>query len=179
MASLVAAHVSMAGPFDLEIHCVAKKVSEDLKKASSDTKMGKDMYGQPALITGGGTNKKKEDWVYDVTIENKTFKDMANVEVKYLIFFKREKLGVKADPTPDRKAGSAAVGVLKAHEKKTITTDAVELQKANLVGEFHYASGAKINVQDTLTGVWVRVFQDGQQISEYANPSNLSKEKWE
>ena len=141
--------------------------------------MGKDMYGQPALITGGGTNKKKEEWVYDVTIENKTFKDMANVEVKYLIFYKTEKLGVKADPTPATKAGAAPVGLLKAHEKKTITTDAVELKKANLVGEFHYASGAKINVQDTLTGVWVRVFQDGQQIGEYANPSNLTKEKWE
>jgi hypothetical protein len=28
-------------------------------------------------------------------------------------------------------------------------------------------------------GVAVRVYQNGQQFAEYANPSNLTREKWE
>ena len=157
-----AAHVSMAGNFDLEIHSVPKRVDENVKKASD-----------------GGANTTKQHWVYEVTVENKTFKDLANLDVKYAIFFTQEQLGVKAQPTPRQQNGSFSIPALKPHEKKAFTTDAVELSKSNLVGEWIYHSGAKPNAQDTLVGVAVRVYQNGQQFAEYANPSTLTKEKWE
>jgi hypothetical protein len=168
-----------AASSDVEIHCVAKKVSEDTKKASAQARMGKDMFGQPTLLTGGGTNRAKENWVYDVTIENKTFKELAGLEVKYTIFFEQEQLGVKANPAPRHQNGTFNIPTLKAHEKGSFTTDSVELRKSNLVGNFHYANGAKLNAQDTLVGLAVRVYQNGQQLAEYANPSTLAKEKWE
>jgi len=37
----------------------------------------------------GGANETKEHWVYDVTIENKTFKELTNLDLKYVIFFKQ------------------------------------------------------------------------------------------
>jgi len=153
---------ALAGNSDVDIHCVPKKVDENVKKASE-----------------GDANTVKEHWTYEVTVENRTFKEMANLDVKYSIFFKQEQLGVKADPTPRHQNGSFSIAALKPHEKKTFTTDRVELKKSNLVGAWHYSSGAKPNAQDTLVGLAVRVSQNGQQFAEYANPSTLLKEKSE
>jgi len=155
-------NIVLAGNSDVEIHCTPKKVDEQVRKASD-----------------GGANTTKEHWTYDVTVENKTFKDLANLDVKYAIFFQQEKLGVKAAATPRHQNGSFTIPALKPHEKKSFTTDSIELSKSNLVGNWIYTSGAKPNAQDTLVGLAIRVYQNGQQFAEYANPSTLNKEKWE
>jgi hypothetical protein len=162
MASITVAHLSVAGNFDVEIHCVARRVDQTVKKASD-----------------GGANETKEHWVYDVTIENKTFKELANLDLKYIIFHKQEQLGVKAPATPRRQSGSFSIDSLKPHEKKSFSTNPVELNKSNLVGHWHYESGAKPNAQDTLVGLAVRIYQGGQQFAEFANPSILLREKVE
>jgi hypothetical protein len=162
MASLAVAQLSLAGNFDVEIHCVARRVDQTVKKASD-----------------GGANETKEHWVYDVTIENKTFKELANLDLRYVIFFKQEQLGVKANPTPRQQNGSFSIDSLKSQEKKSLTTNPVELNKSNLVGHWHFGSGAKPNAQDTLVGLAVRVYQGGQQFAEFANPSTLLREKVE
>ena len=162
MALFIAPHLLLGGNSDLDIHCVPKKVDENVKKASD-----------------GGANTVKEHWTYEVTVENRTFKELANLEVKYVIFFKQEQLGVKAAPTAQHHTGTSNIASLKSHEKKSFTTDAVELKKANLVGNWIYSSGAKPNAQDTLVGIAIRVLQNGQQFAEYANPPNLAKEKWD
>ena len=51
--------------------------------------------------------------------------------------------------------------------------DSIELNKANLVGNWIYSSGAKPNAQATLVRLAVRVYQGGQQFVEFANPSTL------
>src|SRR5712664_1152041 len=95
MASITVAHLSVGGNFDLEIHCVARRVDQTVKKASD-----------------GGANETKEHWVYDVTIENKTFKELANIDLRYVIFFKQEQLGVKAAPTLRQQNGSFSIDSL-------------------------------------------------------------------
>lgn len=155
-------HAMLAGNSDVEIHCAPKKVDEQVRKASD-----------------GGANVTKEHWVYEVTVENKTFKDLPNLDAKYAIFLKQEQLGTKAAPSARHQNGSFSIPALKSHEKKSFTTDPVELSKSNLVGNWIYTSGAKPNAQDTLVGLAIRVYQNGQQFADYANPSTLSKEKWE
>ena len=155
-------NVAIAGNFDVEIHCVPKRIDQTVKKASD-----------------GGANETKEHWVYDVTIENKTFKELTNIKLKYVIFFKQEQLGVKAAATPRQQSSSFSIDSLKPHEKKSFTTNPVELSKANLVGNWIYSSGAKPNAQDTLVGLALRVYQGEQQFAEFANPSTLLREKWE
>ena len=162
VALMIAAQSSVAGNFDVEIHCTPKRVDQTMKKASD-----------------GGANETKEHWVYDVTIENRTFKDLTNLDLKYVIFFKQEQLGVKAAATPRQQSGSFSIDGLKPHEKKSFSTNPVELNKSNLVGEWIYRSGAKPNAQDTLVGLAVRVYQGGQQFAEFANPSTLLREKVE
>ncbi len=179
LAALPLAPHLFASDSDVEIHCVAKKVSEATKKASGEAHMTKDTFGQPILAVGGGTNKTNENWVYDVTIENKTFKELAGVEIKYTIFFKQEKQGTKEAPTQVHQNGTFSIPVLKPHAKQAFTTDSVELRKSNLVGEFHYANGGRIHAEDALAGLAVRIYQNGQLFAEYANPSTLLKEPWQ
>ena len=155
-------NVAIAGNFDVEIHCFPKRIDQSVKKASD-----------------GGTNETKEHWVYDLTIENKTFKELTNLDLKYVIFFTQERLGVKADPIKRQQSGSFSIDSLKSHEKKSFSTNPVELNKSNLVGHWHYQSGAKPNAQGTLVGLAVRVYQGGQLFAEFANPSTLLKEKVE
>jgi hypothetical protein len=162
-ALAISGSVGYAADSDVEIHCVPKKLDETVNQAAS----------------AGGTARAKEHWVYDVTIENKTFKDLVGVEVKYIIFFKQEKQGVKAEATPRRQTGSMTINLLAPHEKKSFTTTAVELNKSHLVGRYHYRSGGKLSAQDTLEGLWIRLYQNGQQFAEYANPSTLAKEPWQ
>jgi hypothetical protein len=163
---------------DVEIHCVAKKVNEQTRKAAQGSRVVV-QEGSVNIVAGGGTNRTKENWVYEVTIENKTFKELDGVEVKYAIFFNKEKLGVKAAPTAQHQNGTLSIPVLKPHEKQTFSTDSVELDGANLVGEWHYTNGAKPGAHDTLVGLALRIFQNGQQFAEYANPSTLLREKWD
>ena len=68
--------VAVAGNLDLDIHCVARRIDQTVKKASD-----------------GDANETKEHWVYDVTIENRTFKELTNLDFKYVIFFTQERLG--------------------------------------------------------------------------------------
>ena len=158
---MCAANVAIAGNLDVDFHCVAR-VDQSVKKASD-----------------GGANETKEHWVYDVTIENRTFKELTNLDLKYVIFYKQEQLGVKATATPRQQSGSFSIDNLKPHEKKSFSANPVELNKSNLVGNWIYSSGAKPNAQDTLVGLAIRVYQGGQQFAEFANPSTLLREKVE
>ena len=148
-----------AADSDLEIH------STPLKLDSSTTKS-----------TEGGANHTKEHWVYQLTIESKSFHDLTGLQVKYVILYTHEKLGQKASAKPERKTGSFPIATLKARETLTLKTDALELDKANLVGGYIYPSGAKPNAEDKLVGVVLRVEQNGQVFAQFANPSSLSKE---
>jgi len=58
-------------------------------------------------------------------------------------------------------------------------SDPVELNKSNLVGAWIYSDGAKPNAHDRLVGLAVRVYENGQQFAEFANPSTLLREKRE
>lgn len=146
----------------LDIHSVPRKLGQETTKASD-----------------GGAERTREKWGYDLTLENKTFQPLNSLEVRYIIFYKSEKLGHKAGPALERQTGILQIPVLVSHQKKTITTEPVELKRSHLVGNWIYRSGAKPNANDILVGIWVRVFQDDQQIGEYANPSSLKTNKWD
>jgi hypothetical protein len=158
---LVAWKTVLGAPNDVEIHSTPQKVDEAAKNSNESMA------------------HSKEHWKYEVTIENKTFKDLAGLEMKYVIFYKPEELGTREEKKMQRQNGSFAVDALKSHEKKSFTTNAVELKNAHLNNGYYYSDGGRQAARDTLEGLWVRVYQGGQQVGEYANPSILLKEKWE
>ncbi|HEY2124826.1 MAG TPA: hypothetical protein VGG94_05110 [Chthoniobacterales bacterium] len=152
-----------AGSMDLEIHVQPKQTDQSGIKAQS----------------GGSRYHSKEHWLYEVSIENKSFKQLDGVELKYVIFSKHEKFGSKDPAEEKRSNGGVSVGSLKPHEKRSVATTAVELDKTQLDGDYYFPDGGKEKAQDSLVGVWVRAYQNGQQIAEYANPSTLLKGHWE
>lgn len=149
-----------AADSDLEIHSAPLKLDSTTTKSSED----------------GGANHTKEHWVYQLTIENKSFHDVAGLQVKYVILYTYEKLGDNVGALPKRKTGSFPIPALKSREKLTFKTDALELNKSNLVGNYIYPNGARPNAQDKLVGVVLHVEQNGKIFAQFANPSSLSKE---
>lgn len=148
---------------DVDIHVTAKRVD-----ASQPTNQG-----------DGTRTISKEHWNYEVTVENKSFKPLSSIEARYNVFYKTEQLGAKDPAKLERQSGTFSIDALQPHERKTFTTNAVELNKSHLTGNWIYSNGARIHAEDTLVGVWVRVYQSGQQLGEYANPSTLLKEQWQ
>jgi hypothetical protein len=121
-----------------------------------------------------------EQWVYSVTVENKSSKDFAGIDVQYRVFTSDVKPGVKGPPARVRTNGSTTLAEIKARTKNTFTTNPVELTKSQLAGGTTWGSGARPRVADVLDGIWVRLYKDGELIGEFAKPPNLStKEQWE
>ena len=52
---------------------------------------------------------KTDQWGYNVTVENAGFKNLANLEVKDMIFFKHEQLGVKGPARKESKSGTYTI----------------------------------------------------------------------
>lgn len=133
---------------------------------------------------GIGINSTKEKWAYKVTMENKSFKDAPNIEIKYLTFMRPDQAGEKQVLSKVKlkrsKLGSVKLAVLKNFDKYTFVTDPMMLIQTQLQPGYGWANGASPRSKDALRGLWLRVFVDGQQVCEFANPPELKeKEKWE
>jgi len=105
LTAVCSKNVAIAGNFDVEIHCFPKRIDQNVTTASD-----------------GGVSKTRERWVYDVTIENKTFSELTNLDLTCVIFFTQERLGLKVDSTKRQQSGSFSIDLLKPHEKKSFST---------------------------------------------------------
>ncbi len=159
---LCGAELARAGNADLEIHVTPRNLDHNEKRAADASK-----------------TEVQEHWVYDVTFENKTFRELTNLQVEYIAFFTKVKFGTKDAPETKRRKGTLTLPSLKAHEKKALTTEPIEIARRSLAGGWYFPTGGSMIANDSLTGLWVRVLQGGAIFAEYANPSNLLKEKWE
>lgn len=124
-------------------------------------------------------------WVYKVTIENRSFKDVPGLEAKYIVFVKHETYG-GADHSRviERKAVSQTLDLLKNAAKWTFNTDAIEMHKLlqSLTETASKKTLAPTNVKqkDSLNGIWLRIYQNGAQIGEYIYPAGLAQsQKWD
>ncbi len=127
------------------------------------------------------TMQTKDVWAYKVTLENKSFKDADNVEIKYLVFMKPDAAGERTrDEKLVRKEGSIKVPSIKNFEKYTFTTEPVTLTGVKLQPGWSYTSGANARAKDSMSGLWLRIFVNGQQVMEDINPTWLkTKETWD
>jgi hypothetical protein len=130
----------------------------------------------------GAVMQSKEQWAYKVSIQNRSFRDLANVEIKYLVFMKPEIPGQKFKPGQSelvRKEGSTTIPALKNNDTYILTTDSVELKNTTLKGGYYWKGGSNPRTRDSLKGVWLRVYINGQQVSEFTDPASIrDKETW-
>src|SRR4051812_4622343 len=66
----------------------------------------------------GSPTAQKRDLVYTINVMNNSTKDMPAMEMKYMIFLEREKLGSKSSGM-QRIKGNSPINALKAREKQT------------------------------------------------------------
>jgi hypothetical protein len=126
------------------------------------------------------TKVVQQKWAYKVTVENKSFKDLENLEVEYRIYVEDDTLHNLADKGKLKALpGEKEVAKLENAQKFTFETRAVAVNKSELKAGWHYRGGAKEKVEDELGGIWIRVYQDGEVVNEFANPPVLKERKWE
>ena len=161
-------HVARAGDSDLNITCEKKRM--ELPGGAPEARSDVD--------------KKSEQWGYSVSVENQGFSDLCDLQVKYIIFYKHEELGVKGPGQMKTRTGTCTIDKIASLDKTSFDTESVTLTKASLVGPVggysYFGNGAKSSVADTLTGLWVRIYKDGNLFAEYAYPAGLtSSETWQ
>lgn len=127
----------------------------------------------------GHVQKVQEQWGYAITLQNQAFKDIPDVQVDYIIFYRSEIPGRVENNTRDkRSSGTHKVGMLKNNVRETFETDPVNLQSAKLDVDYDWTSGAKTRARDVITGIKVRVKSGEAIIGEFADPAALKMESW-
>ena len=132
------------------------------------------------LNNKGHVNVQSKDIAYTVKITSSFFKEVANVTVKYNIYYQVMAIGSKGEADIKLSAGSHTFPTLLSNKTVEFETDPIKLEKASLDPGWHYSNGASARAQDKVVGVWFKAFDStGKQIGEYINPSSVAqKQKW-
>jgi len=123
----------------------------------------------------------KVNWVYDVTADNKSARDYADVEFQYIIFRKEALVANKSGASKMvRKTGSVKSPAVAAHGRFTFTTEAMLIETTQLTGGYMWRNGANPRTFDSLQGIWIKVLAGGKQVGEFTSPADLgNREKWD
>lgn len=117
---------------------------------------------------------KSGKWSYFITMENKSFKDVSDMEIKYVMFSKQEVYGemetVGGHQDLQRHEGSISIKLLKNNDQVSFSTDGIVLKNVTYNDGWYADEGAK----GALRGLWLRVYVGGIMVAEYMNPQNLN-----
>lgn len=112
---------------------------------------------------------------YNVTVTNKTFRTLPEVEIKYMLFYEEVQPGSTDKPSTLHVKGKETLANLESNRPVTFETQPVQLAKSELDGNVYWTSGAKSRAKDSVAGLWIRAFAGDKLIGEYANPSTVTK----
>ena len=158
---LVSAIPAKAGNLRFEVQAVKKKLGSEKSDSSS-------------------TQTRQEEWGYEVTVTNRSFQDVSGLKAEYIVFMKDAKPGSTERPTLVRTKASQDLGALQNGRCFTFQTKPMELTKTQLKGGWVWGSGADPRSTDRLSGIWVRIYKDGQVVADSSIPTSLSsQEPWE
>jgi hypothetical protein len=130
----------------------------------------------------GGTKVETYDesiknlkWSYAVTMENKSFKDVQDIQIKYVMFSIQQQVGVVTTGRQNlqRHTGTVSIKVLKNNDTITFNTDAILLKTVDYYDGYYADEQAK----GALRGLWIRVYVGGQMVYEFMDPQNLSNKE--
>jgi hypothetical protein len=133
------------------------------------------------MVAEGGVHNSSEKFQYVVKVQKRSFVDVPALDIKYVIFVERQKIGqLKEQDTIERITGEGKTEPLNATVRaQSVNTNEFELWERAAVGDFYYSNGGRRKVLDNVKGVWVKVFHEGKMINEYANPSTITKRGWD
>ena len=128
---------------------------------------------------GGNLTVTTQEIIYNVTVENKTFKPITNLQVKYMIFYKDPHAGSTTKAVNLSFNGEETLPLVEANRTATFATKSMKLKSESLDGGYFYENGGASNASDKVVGLWFRAYANGKMVGEYANPTNIAKsEDW-
>lgn len=146
---------------DVQITATRQKLDEQKKRE-----------GGPVTIT-------TKDIAYEITVQNKTFKPLTELQVKYMVFYLDPKPGSADKPVELSLKGAETLTNLEGNRSVSFTTKPVKLTTEELDGGWYWTGGGSSRTKDKVSGVWIRAFANGKIVGEYANPSTVSrKNEW-
>jgi hypothetical protein len=116
---------------------------------------------------------------YKIKVTNQTQAHWTALHLRYIIF---RQAGVPggippADYTPTHATGIVALDDLPGLQNKTVATDKIDLLEVSLSPGSTYANGAPTKVADKLQGIWVRVYDDSNNVlQEWASSKEVMKD---
>lgn len=111
---------------------------------------------------------------YKVTVQNRTFKTIPELQLKYMIFYEEPQPGSKEAREAFHK-GSHVLALLEGNRSATFDTEPLKLTTTELDGNKFYLDGGPNKSKDRVLGVWIRAYAGDKLVGEYVNPSTLSK----
>jgi hypothetical protein len=145
--------------YDLQISATPKKLDEQ-----------KDRQGRNATVT-------TKEFAYKVTVENRSFKTIPQLQVKYMIFYADPKPGSNEKPVESYHIGSETLPDLASNRTTTFETKPFKLEKEELDAGWYWTGSGKSRVKDRVTGVWIRAYSNGNLVGEYSNPTTVQKKR--
>jgi|GEM_PF-1177896 len=129
----------------------------------------------------GNTTMVPEGVLYEIKVTNGAFKDAPKTEARYMVFVERQKPATRSsEDVVEKIKGKAAVPALRSRATEAFKTEPVTLWNGSLKGGFYYENGGRIRTKDRLVGIWVKLFEDGNEVGEYVNPTTLaSQHEWQ
>ena len=147
---------------DVEIKVTRQKLGEEIDRKTSKAER---------IAT--------KEILYKITVQSKTFKQLSNLEAKYMIFYYDAKPGSNYDPEEKFQAGSEKITAIASNRSVEFETKSIQLTTVSLDGGWVYDTGASNKSKDRVSGIWVRVFDEsGAVVGEYASPSSITKRTW-
>jgi hypothetical protein len=150
---------AVAQLYDVQIVATPKKIDQQ-----------KSRKGEHATVT-------TKEMAYIVSVENRSFNTIEELNVKYMIFYADSQPGKSEKPIEAYHKGSQTLSNLSTYRKAQFETEPFKLEKEELDGGWYYGSGGNGRARDRVTGVWIRAYANGNLVGEYANPTTVSKNR--
>ena len=142
----------------------------DIQISASPRKLDEQRDRQQANLT-----ITTKEIAYKVSVENRTFKTLPELLLKYMIFYVDPKPGTDQKPIETFHTGSEMLRQLASNRTTTFETSPIKLIKEELDAGWYWVGSGRSRLKDRVTGVWIRAYSNDKLVGEYCNPTSISK----
>lgn len=149
----------------LKSNAAAIKYSFDLNFSKDKTDSSKRMLGNTEVTT--------ERWLCHIKFTNRSNVTLDNVSLKYDIYY----TAISGNQSIVKKfSGDTKVAPTKHLETVSVSTKEIVLEKSKLEGGFYYADGSRSRQRDSIDGIAIDVFHNGQKVHSWVS-SGVPKDR--
>jgi len=137
------------------------------------------------LTTGetvkNGRTLTEDKWGYAVNLTNRTSQPIDNLRTEYRLFATIDDIQVKAGVKQGlkKKAYTSKIPAIKEFGQLAFRTETISAIKSKYNGNIVAANSGESSSRETLSGIWIRIYQGDDLVYETSLPDSLrTTEKW-